>query len=579
MSRTQLPGLTSRPGEAASSGGGVPTRFLASIPGGLALVLLFRGLYLVRFGGDPCWMNLNFLLEAKAVRFGNAVELRMPLSRIVLYLLREAGASTALSLGAIYLVAHSLLAVGIFWLGRAVLRNDPRVRAGLAIVVAGVPMFATDSGYRNIACTLGAALFVAIAALLVSPGRQRLGLRLCAAVVLGAGAASCRPESALCVAGLAALLALAGSRVGTGRLGAAAAGLALLAGIVLGELSNRHLATARGSAGVVWGASYSFYAFYNSSPLLLRLVSSLQHPGSTTTEYLRYLGTVNLFGSFADNHGSITHGLVHHPGNAVLWLLTKPFDLPATIVLPDALTPIAALPLWTVVQRLRREGLTKGLASLAPWWVAFATPLLFDLEWTQGLHAPYLLFLAPFLLLLAMWGIEPWIGRASAKAVGKVSMAALLSAALFVGLAGSRGQSTSPVVRTATEWLENRCADRGCLVNALPQPMEATGWADFQAGAPLPAKDKRAEGFVFGNYPKGYRDDVLWSNRVARAIQRGWNWPILYVRPEISSFKCWTTDFDPEHRLEGEPRLDRMPLLASFQDGTDRVDVFDFSVR
>jgi hypothetical protein len=555
--------------------GGWLSRWLAGVPGGLALVLAFRAFYLFRFGGDPGWMNLNFLLEAKAMRFGNAVELRMPLLRILLFQLREAGASAALSLGAIYLVAHLLLAMGVLYLGRAVLGQGPRSRVALAVAVAVAPIFATGSGYRNISCTLGAGLFAALAALLVLPRGRAMALRFVAALVLAAAAASCRPESALCVAGLAAALAVAGRRVGTGRSGAAAAGAGLVLGLVLAEVSNRGLAAARGSAGVVWGASYSFYAFYNASPLLLRLVASLQHPGSTATEYLRYLASAKLFGGFAENHGSILHALAHHPGKAALWLAAKPFDLPATLLLPDALTPLIVVPYLATVGRFRREGVRAAARTLAPLGLAFAVPLVFALEWTQGLHAPYLLFLAPFLLLLALWGIEPWLGRASPRQLRNLSLVTVTAAALFVGLAGSRGHSTSPALRSATDWLQQRCAGAGCLVNALPQAMEAQGWANFQAGAPLPPKDKRAEDFVLGRYPDDYREGVRFSNRVAKAKVDGWQGPVFYVRPRTTSLKCFDDDFDPEHRLEGSPDLDRAPLAASFGDSADRVDIFE----
>jgi hypothetical protein len=555
------------------------SRWLATVPGGLVLVLAFRALYLLRFGGDPGWMNLNFLLEAKAMRFGNAVELRMPLLRILLFGLRDSGGGGALSLAAIYLFAHVLLAIGIFYLGRAVLGKGPRIRAALAIAVAIVPLFATDSGYRNISCTLGAGLFAALAALLVLPRSRLMVLRFGAALGLAAAAASCRPESALCVAGLTAALAIAGRRVGTGRWGAATAAVGLLIGIVLAELSNRTLAITRGSAGVVWGASYSFYAFYNSSPLLLRIVSSLRHPGSTATEYLRYLASVSLFGGFAENHGSILRALTSHPGKAALWLAVKPFDLPATILLPDSLTPLVVVPYAATVVRFRREGFRKASQSLAPLWLAFAAPFIFDLEWTQALHAPYLLFLAPFLLLLAIWGIEPWLDRASATNLRTLSLVSVVAAGLFVGLAGSRDRSTSPALRSATDWLQQQCAATGCLVNALPQSMEAQGWADFQAGAPLPPKDKRAEDFVRGRYPEGYQESVRWSNRLAKARDNGWLGPVLYVRPMTSLLKCFSDDFDPEHRLEGSPNLDGAPSVARFGDESDRVDIFDLRQR
>src|SRR4051794_28604644 len=118
--------------------------WLATLTGGVALAVAFRVLYLARFGGDPCWMNDNFLLELKAIKFGYPAELTgMPLARVLLFALRDAGASTAVSLGVLYLVSHALLALSILVLARTVLRPGPRAAVAAAVAVAVLPAFAT----------------------------------------------------------------------------------------------------------------------------------------------------------------------------------------------------------------------------------------------------------------------------------------------------------------------------------------------------------------------------------------------------------------------------------------------------
>jgi hypothetical protein len=126
-----------------------PARAALVTAAALALVLAFRALYLARFGDDPCWMNYNFLLEAKAMRFGYPAEFAgMPLARLLLYAARAAGASAAVALGAAYLAGQALLALGVFALARSVLGASPRARAAVALAVAVLPAFASDAGYR-----------------------------------------------------------------------------------------------------------------------------------------------------------------------------------------------------------------------------------------------------------------------------------------------------------------------------------------------------------------------------------------------------------------------------------------------
>ena len=98
-----------------------------------------------------------------------------------------------------------------------------------------------------------------------------------------------------------------------------------------------------------------------------------------------------------------------------------------------------------------------------------------------------------------------------------------------------------------------------------------------EAGAPLPLKDKRSEAFVLGRYAPSYLGGVRWDRRVAAARQAGWRGPVLYVRVAARSIQVFSDEFDPEHRLEGEPDLSGATPIATFRDGADAVDIFDVS--
>ena len=154
---------------------------------------------------------------------------------------------------------------------------------------------------------------------------------------------------------------------------------------------------------------------YNSSPFLWRLVQNLRHPGSTATEYLRYAETVRSFGGFEENGGSIVRALLSHPGKAALWFAAKPADFLITIVVRDSFTPLVLVLFYFAARRVRREGWVGMGSRWVPLLGAFAVPLGYSMLFSQGGHAPYLLFVAPLLLFVALWGIEPWITGASGR--------------------------------------------------------------------------------------------------------------------------------------------------------------------
>ena len=570
-----MPGMIGVPGAAAPTGAprlaadpprgardASPAALLASVGGGLALVLVFRTLYLSRFGYEPGWMNVNFLLEAKAERFGYATELRSPLVRMALLPLRDAGASAALALGALYGVGHLLLALGTFGLARK-LFAAPVSRAAIAVAVAAVPTLATDSGYHNLSCTLGAGLFAAVAALLLADAARAPRLRLAAALVLGAAAASCRPEAAIALGGLAVALAVRGPRLGMGRAGAVVAALSVVVGLA---------ATRAASHAAPGPDPWAFYTWYEAPPLLHRLVGRLREPGSTASEYARYVATARTFGGFDENAGSLARALGRHPAQAAVWLAAKPLDVPATLLLPSAFTPLIVVALLLAGRRAAREGWRQSMARFAPALAAFAAPLGFLLVFLPFGHAPYLLIVAPLFLLAAVWGLEPWLLAASVGRVRLAGAAALATGAIAVLLIGPTA-SSSPARDLAARWLERQCATGGCLVNAVPQGLDARAWADLRAGAPLPPKDKRTEPFIYKRYTPSYIAAVSFRGRVAAARARGSDAPVLYLRLSPGAANAFSDDFDPEHRLEGEPDLRGAVVAASFGEGTDVVQV------
>ncbi|HTP27025.1 MAG TPA: hypothetical protein VMK12_15395 [Anaeromyxobacteraceae bacterium] len=524
------------------------------------MVLALRAIYLARFGHDPCGMNFNFLLDAKAVRFGYASSFSgMPLVRVLLFAMRSAGASAAVALGAVYVAGHLLLALGVFGLSKGVLSEEPRSRIAVAIAAAVLPAFSTDAGYRNVSCTLAAGLFAAFSAVLLStvgPRPRLLFARLAVAFALSALVATCRPEAIYGVAALAVVVAWGRPRLNVPRRVAVAAVAGLALGLVVSSLANHHN---RELSPKVW----AYYHFFQSTPALFRMGD---------TEYARYAQAVHMFGGFDENGGSIARALLRHPGKAALWLAAKPFDLLDTILQLDSFTPLAVLLFFPALWRLRREGWHRSFVHWTPILCAYGAPLAFLVFCSPGLP-PYLLIIAPLLLLFALWGLQPWIESASASRLRPIAWGTIAAGAV-VAAVGHGTPDSVPVLEETARWLERRCAS-GCLVNALPQPVDSEAWADLQAGAPLPLKDKRAEAFALRRYPPSYLAEVRLVRRFERARERGWKGPILYVRPAMRSLQPFHPDFDPEHALEGDPDLSGATLQATFHQGQDTVQVFE----
>jgi hypothetical protein len=547
--------------------------FLATTGGGLALVVAMRLLFLARFGSDPGWMNGNFLADAKAMRFDYPAQfVGMPLVRLLVLPMRDAGVGGSASLAILYVVSQVMLALGIFALARLVLAPTTRNRTLTALSVAFLPVFATDSGHQNISCTVGAGLLALFAALQFAGTRaaRAEAARLAALFVLAAAASCCRPEPLLGVVALAGAVLLIGPRIGARRSGAFAAGAGLVVGLLVLKLTS-HAAAERGFSSGSW----AFYNFYDRKPYLVRLAAWLMNPHSGGSEYARYADSVKVFGSFAENGGSLLHALLRHPVQGFLWVAAKPVDGVITTVKLDSFTPLAAIAIIALIRRIRREGRRAAGKHWLPMLCAYGAPTVFSLFFSQGL-AQYLLVASPLLLFALLWGIEPWVARLQPRTATRLAAAGAAASALMVVFAGHPGRASSPVLRDAAAWLQHRCASTGCLVNALPGPLDIQAWADLQAGAPLPAKDKRAEEFVLHQYRPAFVEQVRWSHRRAEARRRNFTGPVFYVRPQTSSLKCFSDDFDPEHTLEGLPDdLATATLAASFSDRDDRVEIFE----
>src|SRR5438128_12268303 len=90
-------------------------RFLAW---SLALLVFMRGLYLVRFGWDPGWMTVTYLLRAKQLVMGAAFNAEEPpLTPLLLLGARHLGLSATGAMQLIYLVMHVILFLAVLGLG------------------------------------------------------------------------------------------------------------------------------------------------------------------------------------------------------------------------------------------------------------------------------------------------------------------------------------------------------------------------------------------------------------------------------------------------------------------------------
>ena len=535
---------------------------------GLGAVLGARLLYLVRYGADVGWMNLNYLAHARAIALGlhQAFEER-PLTYLALVAARRLGASARTANELVYLVAHLLLAAGAIGIARFVWpAASPRRRAALCATLALVPLLATHTGRDNLGVTLAAGLAASALALAASAATAaRVGPATIAALLLAAVSAALgtagRYEALATCGGAALVLALRGGRM-PGVPGSRKAAAALAAGALGGVAAVAIVQRAVGG-GLARDPTYGFYTFFDGLPALMS-----GHLGGS--EYGRYRASVGFFGGFAANHGSLVHALLHHPGFALLRFLTKPVDLLLGCLWIYGLSPIGLA--------LAAVGLGGIAGRQAPGWPrrwllgAYLLPL--GMLVVPQLNPDYYVSVAVPLCLMIARGADRLGARLPpprARLLGGATVVGALG--LIVG-AGKLGVSNSPAIDQAVPYLEDRCKN-GCLASALPQVLRYQAWVITDAGAPFPANPHRDERVILGEQSTVNPEPYDFCARVARSRAAGFRGPVLYVDAQIASFRVFDPNFDPEARYQAT--VDRATLVESrrFSAGPDQLVIYD----
>jgi hypothetical protein len=565
----------------------------ATFLGALVVVAVARLLYLARYGWDLGWMNLLYLERARSIALGRAdvaTAEEQPLAYFALVAARGLGLDARQANELIYLVAHLLLAAGALGIARFVWPQiAARRRRALVATLAVVPLLASQSGRNNLGVSLAAGLAAGALALAVTAAAApRARPSTIGAILLGGVAAALasmgRYESLMTCLGGALVLGVVGPRmpgVRQARGPALALGLGALGGLATVIALHRAL-----GAGAPADKTYAFYTFYDGLPLLM-------YPHPHAGEYDRYAASVGFFGTFADNHGSVLRALVHHPGFALLRILTKPVDHLAVLAWLYGLTPIG-LALAAVgargVARPRDGSSDRSRARTWPrrWVLAaylFPLGMLFIPQQNQ---AYYLCVAVPLVLMVARGAdrVGARLRPAPARALGA---AVMLSALAFVVVAGKAHVSNSRAINAAVPYLEQRCRD-GCLTNVLPQALRDQLWVVTDAGARLPSREKRDEQAILhpkiearvetttgANIERGARSSEPYDfcARVRRSRAGGFGGPVLYVDARVTTFTVFDPDFDPEVRYEGT--VDRAGLVPErrFPSGPDEVVVYN----
>jgi hypothetical protein len=505
---------------------------------GLSLTLLLRGLYLVRFGWDPMWLNALYLLQARSFVVGKPRLYAGPLTPGLVWIERAVGIPSAATLGVLYIVAHLLFTAGVMGMARDTTRER---KMALAVLVAVLPVLAGFPGYEDIAAMLGAGLLVCAVAVSTGPSRPVL------LVVTACAAAILRTEALAGVVALAALLAL---RPATRRAAAfTAIGVALAVGSTM--IAQR----AVNGALQLTAARYPYYTFFVGLP-----------PRMCTphcdTEYTRYVESARLFGRYVENHGSIALALLRHPGALATRIIYKLGEWAECIFDPRVALPamiLAAIGWW----RARRERLRLAhFAFVAPALVLLVPPA----------EPMYAIICLPPVLLTAAEGIEI-VPRRVRMALG---VAALAFGVAWAGWLGAQGPSIPRVLHQVARALERRCAAGGCLTNYPPPHVTAEAWVVLDAGAPFPRRDVIEESFFFDPPPPA-SDEYRFEARVARARAAGFTGPVLYLDVHTPSAAAYSSlGFDREHELEGTVDLSRGRLVEELREGEDVVRLYEF---
>ncbi|HSY39073.1 MAG TPA: hypothetical protein VLA79_06075 [Polyangia bacterium] len=551
-------------------GGWSPSTFLWA----LAAVLAARLLYLARYGWDLGWMNLLYLERARTIALGRSEPVEeQPLAFLALVAARHLGLDARQANEVVYLLAHLFLALGVLGIARFVWPEiAARRRRTLVATLALVPLLASQSGRNNLGVSLGAGLAASAVALAATAAatrsRSRVGTGgavVLAAVVAGLASIGRYEALATCL-GAALVFAFLGASmldVPRHRGAALALGLGAVGGLTV-------LTALRHALGADAGAdkTYAFYTFYDGLPLLM-------YPHPHATEYQRYAASAGIFGTFAENHGSLFHALVRHPGFALLRILTKPFDQLAALSWFQGLTPVGvALAVVGV-----RPGARPSDSTVPTWqrrprvWLLAAYLLPLGMLFIPQQNPAYYVSIAVPLVLMVARGADLVGARLRADRARALGVATVIAALTLVIAAGKGSISNSRAINAAVPYLEQRCRD-GCLTNVLPQALRDQLWVVTDAGAQLPPREHRSEQSIFRPRTAAPSESYEFCRRVRRSRAGGFTGPILYVDTAIETFTAFDRDFDPEVRLEGT--VDRAGLVAErrFSTGPDAVVVY-----
>ena len=114
-------------------------------------MLVLRVVYAARSGWDACWMNYNFLIEAKGYALGRPGEAHgLPLMPLLVWGGRGIGIGPLAALRLIYLVAQALFTASALVLFEIfVPQPTPRRRVLFAMLIAVLPMLSMDTATRT----------------------------------------------------------------------------------------------------------------------------------------------------------------------------------------------------------------------------------------------------------------------------------------------------------------------------------------------------------------------------------------------------------------------------------------------
>jgi hypothetical protein len=537
-------------------------------------VIGFRVLYVAKYGWDGCWMNYNFLLEAKAFALARTTEENgLALTPLLLFFLRRIGLTSLAALSAAYLVAQAIFTLAAMRLfDFFVPESGWRRRLLFVLVLATVPLLSTDTAYKDSAVLLGAAmLLVSLAFALSTAASTRPYIAdVMMTCLCGAVAIAFRFEAlaGLLFASVILLVCHSSDRPIAGIVRARRAGLALFAGVMLGVLLVLSSSFVLRGKAELSSSAYRFYTFYDGLPALM-LPANLLRPG----EYGRYMASLTYFGSYFENGGSLWTALLSHPGWALLRVALKIPDLITAIASLKVITPVgfvfAAVGLY---QSLRTHSVNSFFRSRSIILLSFLGPALLLL--VPPANDRYLLSLIFPVLLLITIGLDLTFKKLSDRAFRRFTVVYLMICILVIMFFGRIEVSNSATITEAALYLESVCQS-GCLVNYVPQALSSQAWVDLEAGALLPTKIKRSESFVLGNYTASYADDCRFDTRVRRAIQRGYTGPILYVDVRVTSSSVFSETFDPEHKFDATPPdLSSARSLAKFENDGDTIVIY-----